>query len=301
MEPSPPKRTKCAAGRSASLASSGPAHEAALALPASRAPDAVLAATVLRTNRAPLVLAFAVALLAHTMPRQPLSARLSLAQAVVALNSRSKAVSLGLEAASAEREGWGAGQPSVWVMGREVRVLRRWGAEAVDGEAVGVGGATAGAHGEVKVDGEGLSQATQTKGAGEMEGELALWGLDLEALKSSKAGGALPIHTAESARAYLLKSFLSVPAPEGEGAKAPAKKKTAAAVAAERENNLALLLAALEGLYASWVFVLDAKELDRRAWGWYLQVRPDVPDGVAGWGGKGEVRLSDILNLRRIG
>jgi hypothetical protein len=28
-------------------------------------------------------------------------------------------------------------------------------------------------------------------------------------------------------------------------------------------------------------------------------VRPEVESGVAGWGGKGKVKLVDILNLRR--
>ncbi|KAK3349961.1 hypothetical protein B0T25DRAFT_457784 [Lasiosphaeria hispida] len=65
-----------------------------------------IAETVLQTNRAPLVLAFAVELLRHTMPEQPPSSRLSLGQAVVSANSRSKA-------------------PRVRVMGREVAVLKR--------------------------------------------------------------------------------------------------------------------------------------------------------------------------------
>lgn len=67
----------------------------------------------------------------------------------------------------------------------------------------------------------------------------------------------------------------------------------------EKEHNLALLLHALDMLFASWIDVIGAKELDRRAWGWYVRVRPAVESGPAGWGGRGDVRLKDILDLRR--
>lgn len=99
------------------------ATEASLELPTSSLQSADLDPVCLHTNRAPLVLAFAVTLLKYTMQSQPLSSRLSLAQAVVSVNSRSKAVSLGIEKGnSAEDEGWGQGQPKVRVMGREIRV-----------------------------------------------------------------------------------------------------------------------------------------------------------------------------------
>ncbi|KAJ4293903.1 hypothetical protein N0V88_005417 [Collariella sp. IMI 366227] len=94
--------------------------------------------TVLETNRAPLVLAFAVELLRFTMPEQPSSSRLSLAQAVVSANSRSKAVSLGLDKGpSADEEGYGEGQPRVRIMGREIAVLKRGGYEWKGDEEVG--------------------------------------------------------------------------------------------------------------------------------------------------------------------
>jgi len=80
--------------------------EASLALPPLEMDEQRLAATTLVCNRAPVVLAFGVALLRYTRPAQPLSSRLSLAQAAVSLNSRSKAVSLGLEKGkSADEEG----------------------------------------------------------------------------------------------------------------------------------------------------------------------------------------------------
>lgn len=102
-------------------------YEASLDLPVETDEQTIMNTTLI-TNRAPLVLAFAVELLRHTMPEQPPSSRLSLAQAVVSANSRSKAVSIGLEKGlSAEQEGWGHGQPKVKVMGREVSVLKRGG------------------------------------------------------------------------------------------------------------------------------------------------------------------------------
>ncbi|KAL8740743.1 MAG: hypothetical protein Q9190_006580, partial [Brigantiaea leucoxantha] len=60
------------------------------------------------------------------MPSQPLSSRLSLAQAVMSTGAKSKAVHLGLQSGKpAEEEGWGEGQPVVRVMGRDIRVMRR--------------------------------------------------------------------------------------------------------------------------------------------------------------------------------
>ena len=109
----------------------------------------------------------------------------------------------------------------------------------------------------------------------------------------------LPIHTPQSARNYLLKSFDSKPAAAGSQAGSPAKPPSAAAIRAEKERNLGLLLGALHLLCSSWAPFLAADELDRRAWGWYVRVRPAVPDGAGGWGARGELRLADILDLRR--
>lgn len=271
------------------------AIEESLSLPECNAEEQDLANISLHTNRAPLVLAFAVTLLKYIMPSQPLSSRLSLAQAVVSMNAKTKALSIGLEnGSSAENEGWGQGQPRTRIMGREVRVLKRWGYEWRQRVK------------EKKVKTED-SQETLKQEEQDDE-EPALWGLDLEALRASNSplvSGAqaanstgLPVYSAESARAYLLKSFASMtPAAED----ASAKKKSAAVLKAEKERNLALLLRALDMLYQSWAHVLGRDELDRRAWGWYVAVRPEVQDGVAGWGGKGEVKLSQILDLRREG
>ncbi|KAF2097557.1 hypothetical protein NA57DRAFT_67043 [Rhizodiscina lignyota] len=264
--------------------------EASLTLPSSNLDEDALAKVVLFTNRAPLVLAFAVTLLNYTMPDQPLSSKLSLAQAVVSINSRSKAVSLGLESGrSAEEEGFGEGQPVVTVMGREIRVMKRWGYEWK----------------KAKED-ESPKYDNRAKEV-EREDEPALWGLDLEALKKNSSSiatahvhsnnGALPIYTAQSARAYIMKAFDTAPDPGNTNA--TPKKQSASARATDRENNLGHLLKSLDLLYKSWSAVLSPTDLDKRSWSWYMAVRPSVADGVAGWGGKSTLKLDDILDLRR--
>ncbi|KAK6435761.1 hypothetical protein LTR95_008046 [Oleoguttula sp. CCFEE 5521] len=268
--------------------------EASLVLPSGSAAEEVLEGTVLFTNRAPLVLAMTVTLLKCTMPEQPLSSRLSLAQAYVSLTSRARAVSLGIEKDSAEAEGWGDGLAEVEIMGKRIRVLRRWGYEV---EKVVAAAETLDADAEVKQE-SGREEVKQEGGIDEVaEEKPALWGLDLEALKKSKTEtinvlkaqsattANMPIHTPQSARAYLLKSFDSPPST------APGKKPTAAAKAAEKEQNLGVLLQTIELLFQSWLIVITPQELEKRIWGWYVQVRPDVEHGVAGWGGKNELKL----------
>ncbi|KAF2280257.1 uncharacterized protein EI97DRAFT_411373 [Westerdykella ornata] len=280
--PSPAKKVKPYFGEPLSPAQ----LEASLALPEPCRDEEQLSAATIYTNRAPLVLAFAVTLLKYTMPEQPLSSRLSLSQAVVSANSRTKAVSIGLESGkSAEEEGWGEGQPIVTVMGREIRVMKRWGYDwAAKDEA-------------------DATQETMKEEPSNSD-QPALWGVDLEKLKQSNGPGAmpsrgssgpqLPIYTAQSARAYLLKSFET---PKS-GSEQTASKK-ASGNASDKERNLALLLGALELLFESWSSVMCKDDLDKRAWGWYVRVRPEVESGVAGWGGKGIVKLADILELRR--
>ena len=238
------------------------------------------------------------------MPDQPLSSRLSLAQAVVSINSRSKAISLGIEkGSSAQIEGWGEGQPTVKIMGREIKVMRRWGYDWRQGDK------------DVKPkglseDGVGTQETIKEENSAKCE-EPALWGLDLEALRSSKDsfvthvgpsnGYGLPVHTPQSARAYLVKSFASPPPPDHDAKAVQKKKPSAAALLKEKEHNLAKLLQTLDLLYVSWAPFLSRDELDKRAWSWYVTARPDVQHGVAGWGGKGEVSLKSILDLSRRG
>ncbi|KAH8904260.1 hypothetical protein BR93DRAFT_946627 [Coniochaeta sp. PMI_546] len=427
--------------------------EASLALPINLDED-LISRTVLQTNRAPLVLAFAVELLRYTRPEQPPSSRLSLAQAVVSANSRSKAVSLGLEkGAPAEDEGWGTGQPKVRVMGRDVAVLKRGGYEWKGEEEVGtdevaasepkaseppkthpfflpqpepepapsspiwstsqplslksstfVARATAitspsqrqalltslmtsiphlktATHNawayrttsntgyvseQSDDDGEtgagalllrvmrdlgatdtlvvmtrwyggimlgpdrwrlmrnvvtaALTERLRKTGTEVVVGGEAIWGLDLEGMrgKASGAGGGgrqagssvvgMQIHSPQGARSYLLKSFGSAPAEEKAGGggdeASPGKVKKAAKrtlkdIDKEKEENLGLLLGALRLLYDSWADHLSPADLDRRAWSWYVAVRPEVDVGPSGWGAKGLLKLEDILKLRR--
>jgi hypothetical protein len=285
---SSPKRVKPSYGQPLNPAD----LEALLALPDAERDEQTLQGTVVHTNRAPLVLAFAVTLLKYTMPEQPISSRLSLAQAVTSMNSKSKAVHIGLDhGQAAEDEGWGEGQPIVRIMSRDVRVMKRWGYEWEESRT-----SIDSTQETLPSSGTTLVEEPATK-------EPALWGVDLEALKktSSATGPSrtpssqLPIYTAQSARSYLVRAFDT---PKDSKAAAP-KKQTAASIAAEKERNLGLVLGALELLYESWAHVLSKEDMDKRAWGWYVRVRPDVASGTAGWGGKGDVKLSDILELRR--
>lgn len=272
--------------------------EASLALPEPERDEEILQSAVVFTNRAPLVLAFAVTLLKYTQPEQPLSSRLSLAQAVTSMNSKNKAIHIGLDSGqAAEDEGWGEGQPVIRIMTRDIRVMKRWGYEWEEQSTQST----------LKAETQDTPTSSEATLAAEpVAKEPALWGIDLEALKKVSAAkttaynapsSQLPIYTAQSARAYLLKAFET---PKDPGKAAPTKKQTTASMSAEKERNLGLVLGALELLYESWASILSKDDLNNRAWGWYVRVRPEVADGAAGWGGKGNVKLSDILELRRL-
>lgn len=148
-----------------------------------------------------------------------------------------------------------------------------------------------------------LSERLRRTGIEAGLGGEAVWGLDLEAMKdktkAAASAGGLVIHRPEAARGYLLRNFASAPVDGVETSTSPAKKKTVKAQDAEKAENVGLLLGALRLLFDSWADYLTPDELDRRAWGWYSAVRPEVEGGVAGWGAKGVLRLKDILNLRR--
>lgn len=270
--------------------------ESSLLLPTPSSPDSELRDMIIVTNRAPLVLAFAVIVLKYTLPEQPISSRLSLAQALVSANSRSKAVSLGIESGqSAEQEGWGEGQPVVKVLGREIRVLKRWDYNPREGQPTTP--ATSEGPNSDPVPADDFLGAGDIDDADKMP---PLWGVDLEAARSSQGNtgsenktGGLPIYTAQSARSYLLRSISSV-----QHTSAPSKSKSNAVVGQEKEECVACLLSAIDSVCRSWAPTLKKDELDRRAWAWYLKVRPDVQSGVQGWGQKGQVKLSDILALR---
>ncbi|KAK0304758.1 hypothetical protein LTR01_007257 [Friedmanniomyces endolithicus] len=307
-----PKKRKNETLVSADAPTSPADLEASVAFPISTTPADELAKMTIFSNRAPLFLAFTVTLLKHTMPEQPLTGRLSLAQAFISTSSRSRAVNLGiqtLDRADVEaEERLAMGQPSVMVLGKEIKILRRWGYEWKEGGGTGREGVQGSA---LEGDQEAGAEHHGTRGefvegsaeAGAEE-QPALWALDLEALRKSnksdislanaKAGNnsSLPIYTPQSARAYLLKSF-DTPADS------KAAKISASARAAVKEQNLGCLLRALDMLYDFWATALTPAELDKRTWGWYVKVRPEVEQGVAGWGGKNEIKLADILALRR--
>ncbi|KAG6053521.1 hypothetical protein E4U16_006693 [Claviceps sp. LM84 group G4] len=402
--------------------------ETALGLPLERDEDAIRQTTIV-TNRAPLVLAFAVEILRFTMPAQPPSSRLSLGQAVVSANSRSKAVNIGIDRRppAACKEQIPDGQPKVSVLGRQVAVLKRGGytwksaseeapsittsatPTAAAQESVGKGkdvavetgtrtwtasqklsskGSTFIAHTanlaapslrtsllkSLMSDKPDLETATHNvwalrcsygnsplvqeassddgeTGAGNfllgimreahitntlviltrwyggvmlgpdrwrlmrecvndalsarrrtctITGEEALWGLDLDNKTPSPTTIGMPIHRPEGARNYLLRSFASAALSDGSGGDGRREgKKTLVALQDEKQVNLGRLLGALRLLFESWSGVLSRVELDKRAWSWYVAVRPDVEAGPSGWGAKGELPLSKILDLRR--
>ncbi|KZZ97520.1 Ribosomal protein S5 domain 2-type fold protein [Moelleriella libera RCEF 2490] len=387
--------------------------ESSLVLPAVT-DEAAIRQTTIVTNRAPLVLAFAVEVLRFTMPEQPPSSRLSLGQALVSANSRSKAVSIGIDKTPlGDGEQIPEGQPKVKVLGREIPVLKRggyvWYPDKPDHEAQASSSAsnanTEAATTEKKTwtasqklsskastfvarainlsspsmrttlmkglmadrpeletashnawalrssygnsplvqeasfdDGESgcgkfllgiMREADVTntlvvltrwyggvmlgpdrwrlmrecvndalssrRRTSTLSGE-ALWGLDAENRMTSQSTVGMPIHRPEGARNYMLRSFASAPSPDGG---ATESKRTLAAVNEEKHENLGRLLGAIRLLLASWSGVLSRDELDRRAWSWYVAIRPDVEAGPSGWGAKGNLHLGKILDLRR--
>jgi hypothetical protein len=218
----------------------------------------VLEATVVVTNRAPLLLAFAVVALEYTHPEQPESSRLSLAGGVVAANALSKARSIGIasgEQATEEMKlfsGSGA-QPTLTILGREVKCLRRY------------------TDGNVPL-------------------EPCYWALDLTELAKPSPSD-MPIHTPKAALSYLHKAFATTTT-----AASPSKRARKVHISS---SSLPLVLGAIHLLFRSWKGYVTDDMLGRRGWEWYCTVRPEVPHGPAGWGARGEVRLGDILRLRR--
>ncbi|KAF7546400.1 hypothetical protein G7046_g9311 [Stylonectria norvegica] len=364
--------------------------------------EEVLRGTTVVTNRAPLMLAFAVEMLRCTMPEQPRSSRLSLAQGVVSANSRTKAVSLGIsKPGSTGEDQISEGQPKVSIMGRQIPVLKR-GGYSVPGASKLAASSTATQNGyqEAKTwtasqkrslksstfiahaapitspssrgdlvtslmaakpeletanhnawairtsygnsplnqeasfdDGESgcgafllqhmrnlhitntvvvltrwyggvmlgpdrwrlmrecLDDAlsSQRRTSNLSSGE-AVWALDPQDTKPATTTVGMGIHRPEGARNYLLRSFHAA---ESTG------KKTVAAANEERLENLGRVLGSLRLLFESWREVLTPAEMDRRAWTWYVAVRPDVEAGPGGWGAKGTLALERVLNLRR--
>jgi hypothetical protein len=263
--------------------------EAALALPQSKYEEEELGEVSVETNRAPLFLAFALVVLEYTHPQQPVSSRLSLAQAAVSAGAQSKAKSIGLtNQPTPEEDGWAEGQPKVRIMGREIAVMRR--------------------HIPPPVDSEEAKSAESSHNA--------FWGLDLEALRKSNGplvatqgpGGnqGPPIHRPQAARNYLLRSMNlsqrtddSSTTNESGSPTKKSKKPAPAEFMARKEEAAAAVLKALRIVCESWKDSLTPDELDRRAQTWYSSTRPEVAQGQAGWGQRGVVQIQDILRLKR--
>lgn len=273
--------------------------EAALALPDPVTDVDRIASTILFTNRAPLLLVFTLVLLQYTMPRQPLSSRLSLAQAQVSQGAKARARDLGIEKGPiAEEDGWGTGQPVLKVMSKDIRVIRRHGYPLVAQDSLKTEDqssyvAAAGPSdvkqskpsAEAITDTSNLDSGAEVSPDDEQVEEAAVWALDLEALKkansgvgistTSSSGSSLPIYSPQSAKAYIMKAFAIAPSQgttsttvEDIKEELP-KPKKAQNEAKRKEDNLGLLLGALELLYQSWADSLESSELSRRAWSWY--------------------------------
>ena len=250
---------------------------------------------------------------------------------MVSAGAKAKAAAIGLSRGG--QQGGLEGQARAKVMGRQVGVMRRWGytwalPPSSDTNSVSASGAVKNegpnnesAHSaSIKLEDQSRPDREET--------EPALWALDPDLL--AKLNGAptfasvdhtggiatdLPVFAPQSARAYILRSFESsnlanAPGNKEAGAipsikdedvqtKIAQKPKTKAAVAQEKEQNLGALLKALDLVFESWSSVLSKPELDSKAWSWYLRIRPEVEDGVRGWGAKGTVKLADVLDLRR--
>ncbi|RAL63780.1 hypothetical protein DID88_003425 [Monilinia fructigena] len=117
-----------------------------------------------------------------------------------------------------------------------------------------------------QVSNDALSQRLRVTGS--IRSGEQLWGLDIEAMKSSSRGIIMPIYRPEGARKYILNAFASPPEDEsGEEKGRRSKKKSANILAEEKEENLRLLMGVLDLLFESWVDHIGRDELDRRGLG----------------------------------
>ncbi|KAK6525771.1 hypothetical protein TWF281_010816 [Arthrobotrys megalospora] len=281
--------------------------ESGLDLPTPVRDEGLISITILTTNRAPLLLAFTIVSLTYTHPWLPASSRFSLAQGLLDLTASAKAKSIGItRPEDAKPDTVEEGYKKLRVLSKELPILRRWDIS---------GASTTSFQTETSLQKQGQSQkadkppsddvkptgmnpGTSASAAGDLSSssispeaiastsstshlypnEPIYWSLSPSLLSQPPAASklnpsALPIHLPHTAHSYLIRSF--------------------------SQDKLPLLLGALHLLYESWVNILDPANLDRKSWNWYCTVRPAVEDGPEGWGGKGAVKLKDILSLRR--
>ncbi|KAK6346748.1 hypothetical protein TWF696_006859 [Orbilia brochopaga] len=293
--------------------------ESGLDLPPPSQDTDLISATTVTVNRAPLLLAFAVVSLSYTHPWLPPSSRFSLAQGLLDATAAAKAKYIGLTRDGEHNEhDIEEGYKRIRVLGKEIPVLRRWdvnlsnpetstqkqgpdddvsasmdpgGPISTDGSdnSTPASATIAPAPAPAAAAGGGSSSATATvpatatataTAATAATDEPIYWALSPKLLAQPPAPtklnpSALPIHLPHAAHGYLTRAFPGA--------------------------SLPLLLGALHAVYASWSDSLAPAELDRRGWSWYSRVRPAVDDGPEGWGGRGVVKLKDVLSLRRAG
>lgn len=86
---------------------------------------------------------------------------------------------------------------------------------------------------------------------------------------------------------------------DGRDIKTQTKKQKPTEIALRREEAAAKMLRAIDIVCQSWAESLTKEELDSKAQSWYIRVRPDVEQGQAGWGQRGQVPLREILRLKK--
>ncbi|RVD89771.1 uncharacterized protein DFL_000764 [Arthrobotrys flagrans] len=316
---SPSKRRRT--NRTSSIDTLDPqSWEAGLDIPHPVRDENLISTTTITTNRAPLLLAFTIVSLTYTHPWLPASSRFSLAQGLLDLTASSKAKSIGItQPDNTKNETVEEGYKKLCVLSKEIPILRRWDTPSNPTSSFqteigllkqGVShkpdkppsgdvkptsidlGPSASAAGDVSSSSSrpssssvplvsGGTDATPSSSTSALyPNEPICWSLSPSLLSQPPTASklnpsALPIHLPHAAHSYLTRSV--------------------------SQDKLPLLLGALHLLYESWVNILDPADLDRKSWNWYCSIRPTVEDGPEGWGGKGPVKLKDILSLRSKG
>ncbi|KAK6507584.1 hypothetical protein TWF481_006011 [Arthrobotrys musiformis] len=307
---SPAKRRRT--NQAPSIDTSDPqSWEAGLDLPPPIRDENLISITTITTNRAPLLLAFTIVSLTYTHPWLPASSRFSLAQGLLDLTASSKAKSLGITRPDDPQTDITVeeGYKKLHVLSKEIPILRRWDTpnhpstsfqtqtippkqgqphtpnkpplDGVKPTSINRGPSASAADDVVSSHPSSTPPASvEATVLTPHTNEPIYWSLSPALLSQPPAASklnpsALPIHLPHAAHSYLTRSI--------------------------SQDKLPLLLGALHLLYESWVNTLDPADLDRKGWSWYCTVRPMVEDGPEGWGGKGPVKLKDILNLRSKG
>ncbi|KAK6512901.1 hypothetical protein TWF506_009064 [Arthrobotrys conoides] len=307
--PSPSKRRRRTT-QTPSIDTSNPqSWETGLDLPPPIRDENLISITTITTNRAPLLLVFTIISLTYTHPWLPASSRFSLAQGLLDLTASSKAKSLGITRPYNDPNNdvlVEEGYKKIHVLSKEIPILRRWDttsfrtetetklslqkqgvshnphkppSDDINPTSIDLNPSASAAGNTSPSDPSSIiPPVSEPAGTALHPNEPIYWSLAPNLLSQPPTASklnpsALPIHLPHAAHSYLTRSF--------------------------PQDKLPLLLGALHLLYESWVDNLDPVDLDRKSWNWYCTVRPTVEDGPDGWGGKGPVRLKDILSLRR--